>query len=182
MDVERVTRELKARSNGSSRRSLQTSSGSSVPSSSQLEETSQQEHEQVAHVPGRTTSPLPPPSESSMTSSIELTGPPPAPLTGEGVNGQTGDESSAMGDSVSILSVSVSTNAQSWVDEFNSQMGSSVAGDVYRQPELSMPGPSTRTSMPSPLSHESGLAGSVTSGSLVSTSESEKAHVGRLHA
>lgn len=175
MDVEQVTRELKARSSGASRRSVQNSSETSAENSNGQNERCSSKGNKA---PGRTQSPSPPPSESSMASSVEFTAnsvSPTGPHTDS--SSRTADQSSAMGDSVSMLTASMSTNAQSWVDEFNSQLGNSTTGEGSGTLlELSMPGPSTRRSLPSPLSYGSGLATSVTSDSLASTNESERAH------
>lgn len=189
MDVERVTRELKARSSGSSRRSVQTSASSAAPSDGLQEEQRLQVGDaETNQIPGRTASPNPTPSESSLASSAELSAPSSSTGHDTGTDSDAsatprsdGDVTSTTADSFSMLSTSVSTNAQSWVEEFNSQLSSSTsAEDGAQTRELSMPGPSTRTSMPPPLSYDAGVTGSVTSDSLVSTSGSEKAHVSHL--
>jgi hypothetical protein len=178
MDVESVTRELKSRSSASTRRSqaLEASSGSD-DRSAQSEDTENERR----HV---TT-----PSESSLASSLELMRPSSLERTPTDTNASTssrggGSRDSAAVDDVSLLSASVtSTSARSWVDEFSSQVSGSNAGVTaeFRAEEglqLSMPGPSSSTSLVSPVSNGDGgdgrLTESLTSDSMASTSGNER--------
>lgn len=126
----------------------------------------------------RAHSPNPPPSESSLASSVELVHPSAQPSSSQAdAESPTGTEVSATGlssmEESTISTASGMTQAQSWVKDFSS----SSAG---RGPALTIPAPSSHhqeSSLASPRSNlGTGLSDSMTSDSMTSTSASERGH------
>ncbi|KAH8112871.1 Peroxin-3 [Phellopilus nigrolimitatus] len=153
MDVESVTRELQTRSRS-------------------------------GRASGRVPSPNPPPSESSLGSSVELVREPEPQSYTDAASASGTDTSvlvgsSGLGDSVMSMQSVSSTQAHSWVEEFNTQM---VGSSTEQGPTLAIPSPSSHqreSTLESVQSTpEACMSDSVISVSLPSTSASasEKGH------